>query len=253
MKHAIIIPTKNDFKLIKNAVESIVKFTKGIDYTIFVVDTGSNEEVLNSTKKLCTKHKCELLLYNWYQFGKLNNEVAYNLPEEYQKLCFVNNDVVLIEDTLSLLSKVLDEKNIGTVGCKLLFENKKIQHAGMCVVNKTKVHFSHRGLNQNSELFSNQEKIIGNTAALMGINRETFNRIGGFDETTIECYDDVILNLKCLILGLDNVYCGQTWAYHLESQTRKKEEDKTKKMVGDLTNVLVPFVQNNKNRLSKWI
>ena len=70
---------------------------------------------------------------------------------------------------------------------------------------------------QKSESFTH-----GNTAAFMLISKNLFNEIGGFNEIYDECFEDVELNLLCLLKNKVNVTNNVAACYHLESQTRTR-------------------------------
>ena len=85
------------------------------------------------------------------------------------------------------------------------------------------------------------------------IRRNVFNKINGFNESYRICFEDVELNLKCIISGLTNIYNGSLVAYHYESQTRKNNSEEIEMMKEDFKNILVKFVHENKDKLKNWI
>jgi GT2 family glycosyltransferase len=74
-----------------------------------------------------------------------------------------------------------------------------------------------------------------------------------FNENYISCLEDVELNLKCRLLGLENICDSSLVAYHYESQTRNEDNDKIKKYYFDYSNNLLLFIQNNSERLKNII
>ena len=60
----------------------------------------------------------------------------------------------------------------------------------------------------------------------MMIKAKDFMDMHGFDETFKICFEDVELNLRCLLAGKQNVICGSATALHKESVTRGKELSK---------------------------
>ena len=67
---------------------------------------------------------------------------------------------------------------------------------------------------------------IGNTGAFLLIKKDLFQSLNGFPENYVECLEDVELNLKCKELGLMNITVSDAVAYHYESVSRDKSQDK---------------------------
>jgi len=88
---------------------------------------------------------------------------------------------------------------------------------------------------------------------LMMIRKNIFETLGMFNENYISCLEDVELNLKCLLVGLENICDSNSVAYHYESQTRNLDEQKNKKFEFDYTNNFIRFYNDNKSKLDKII
>ena len=74
-----------------------------------------------------------------------------------------------------------------------------------------------------------------------------FNKIGGYDEEYIECFEDVAYNLDCIEDNRKNIFLGEAVAYHYESQTRGKTEEQRKREANDWNNrLLLKITKNNK-------
>jgi GT2 family glycosyltransferase len=91
--------------------------------------------------------------------------------------------------------------------------------------------------------------VIGNTAALMMIRKNTFIRVGMFNEGYKTCFEDVELNYGALVLGLTNYCDGSLAAYHYESITRNMDNSKNELERSDLVELLLPFLRKNFNKL----
>jgi GT2 family glycosyltransferase len=83
------------------------------------------------------------------------------------------------------------------------------------------------------------------------IRKTLFSKIGGYNENYTTCFEDVELNLSCLIFGFKNYYDGNLVAYHYESKTRGKNIENSKKESLDYSETLLPFIQKNYNKLFK--
>lgn len=55
-------------------------------------------------------------------------------------------------------------------------------------------------------LYNTPRYVMVNTAALIMMKKEVFNKVGGFDENLAVDYNDVDLSLKCLEKGYKNIW-----------------------------------------------
>ena len=142
----------------------------------------------------------------------------------------------------------------GTVGARLHYGNNTIQHEGIVSIisNNNKYDVTHIGLRSYHPRQLNLTTVCGNTGALLMIRKNLFEKCGYFNENYISCFEDVELNYKCIINGFENYYDGNLVAYHLESQSRNEDPKNLEKLQKDYVNNLLPFVQNNFEKLAAW-
>jgi GT2 family glycosyltransferase len=261
-KVGVIIPTKGKTELLFQCLDSFIDKVNGVDYEVFVADTGSSYEektlikeyILNNEDKI----KINLIEFDYYNFAKINNEIVKNyIDDSFTYIVFCNNDIQLLNNVIYGMLKIFKERNrIGTVGCRLHYEDNTVQHDGIvAAIDKSgNFHVSHSGLNSYYNHTTSIKSSIGNTAALLMIKKKVFEQCGFFNENYIGCFEDVELNLKCLTLGYENITDSSLVAYHLESQTRKEDSEYQNKFKHDYSNVLFPYVVKNinkfKNKLS---
>ena len=88
------------------------------------------------------------------------------------------------------------------------------------------VHFMY---NKDDEEMSDMAP-LANTAACMMIRRHLFEEAGGFNPEYIGCFEDLELNLRCVLGGKTNICLASCTELHDESMTRdphpKKEDIK---------------------------
>jgi GT2 family glycosyltransferase len=144
---------------------------------------------------------------------------------------------------------------IGTVGCRLHFEDNTIQHDGvfMMVNKQNQLGLGHIGLGGYFNYSIGQKSVIGSTAALLMIKKQTFEQCEYFNEKYTTCFEDVELNLKCVILNYNNIIDSDLVAYHLESQTRGKTDINQKNESLDYSNTLTPFINQNLMKIKSKI
>jgi GT2 family glycosyltransferase len=257
-KVAVIIPTKGNIQMLKECVDSFYVHCNPELFTIFIADTGSTDdekEILKSNIK--DYNNIKLIEYDYYNFAKINNDVVKNhVTDEYEFLLFCNNDIKLLNNVIyGMLNIFKTTPKVGTVGCRLHFEDNTIQHDGIiCIVDKNKhLKISHHSLLSYYNFSNVTRKVIGSTAALLMIKKDVFIKCDYFNENYLTCFEDVELNLKCLMIGLDN-YCNSNLvSYHYESKTRNNDIDKIKKVNEDYNNLLRPFVSKNYDKLKTHI
>jgi GT2 family glycosyltransferase len=261
MKIAIIIPNKNNNKLLFDCILSIKNNTKYENYHIYIADTGSTNEELEEIKTFLienfkTNKNASLVCFNYYNFSKINNEIVKKHLNDEEILLFCNNDIKLIDDCVTKCFNIIKNNpdQIGTVGVKLLYGDGTIQHGGQYVIlsklNYDVVALSHRGLKEDQNNFSKREIVLGNTGGFMMTEKKLFLELGGFNERYTECFEDVEYNINCILKNKNNIYLGDVKAWHFESQSRVKNGEETKKrQQNDGVSLLVPFIKKNAKQI----
>lgn len=128
MDISIIIVNWNTKKLLEDCLESIFKFTEGINFEVIVVDNGSED---GSQAMVKNKYSQVKLIPNKTNLGftKANNQGIKIAKGEYVLL--LNSDTYLIENSFrKLLDKARSRRgNLGAMGPLLLNQDKKIQQS----------------------------------------------------------------------------------------------------------------------------
>lgn len=233
-KVSIVIPTKNQYKVVKRCIDSIFEKTTYSNYEIVLVDTGSTDaDVLEWYKELRNNKKIHL--HSWveprFSYANACNFGAENAKGKY--LVMLNNDTeVITKDWLELMLGDAQRPEVGTVGAKLLFPgNKIIQHAGIGVglggyAANVLGGSAELGLNSTQILYlNNKRNVAANTAACIMVRKKLFNDHKGFDNTFSVTYNDVDLGLRILNSGYVNIYNPAVVLTHHESISLGMPED----------------------------
>lgn len=257
-KVAVIIPNKSNNKLLFDCVNSFYKHCNPELFHIFVADTGSNLNEIDDINKFIKPHSnITLIQYDYYNYAKINNDVVKNyVSDEFEFLLFCNNDIKLLNNVVYGMLKIFKSNNkTGTVGARLHFADNTVQHDGVILFldKNKKLQVSHKSLTNFYNHSTSQNVVIGNTAALLMIRKKLFISCGYFNEEYISCFEDVELNLECVIRGYNNICDGSLVAFHLESQTRNKDKDKLKNTIDDFNQRLHPFIKNNIKKIKNFI
>lgn len=253
-KVGVIIPTKNNFDILKANIESWKDVVEYENYEIIIADTGSDD--LSKYSELLSD-KIKLVKYDYYNFGGINNDVVKNhISVDTDILLFCNDDIELLNDAVSRCVELYNKhKNVGTIGIRLHYKNGLVQHNGIKIIRvkeKNGLQLTHVDLKKNIGYNTGVNlKSFGNTGAFLMISKNLFNEIGGFNENYIECLEDVELNLECLLRNKINITASDAVAYHYESLSRNRNEDKITRINEDYFNRLEPFYRKNKTKIDK--
>ena len=234
---AIIIPTKNHWKLVKQCVESIERTVTGIPYDILIIDHASTDpESLAYFQQLSGRHKV-LRYEGHFNFSAINNWAVTHLDHAYSHYLFCNNDIEATNvGWLERMIELGQKLDVGIVGAKLLYPGgKTFQHAGVCVgmfgIAEHYAKFMDERLSDGSidpgyhgALIVNHE-VSAVTAACALMRRDAFERVGGFDEGLAVGFGDVDLCLRTLEAGYRILYCPHAALIHHESYTRGKSRE----------------------------
>jgi len=220
---SIIIPTKDQLRLLQQCVESIEEKTSYDPYEIIIIDNNSiNSETIHYLDTLSDKHR--VLRYpHPFNFSAINNFAAGEARGEY--LLFLNDDTRIIGgDWLTALLEQAQRPEVGAVGAKLLYPNNNIQHAGVTLGICGGAGHAFKKLPDNRTAYFGLADLTRNTsavtAACMIIPRKVFEEVGGFDEELKVVYNDVDLCLRIRKQGYLIVYTPFAVLYHFESASR---------------------------------
>jgi glycosyltransferase involved in cell wall biosynthesis len=244
---SIIIPTKDRSDILRKCLESIKKKTIYKNYEIIIVDNNSKDGHTKNYLEMTRKaHNIRILKYEYpFNFSAINNYAARNSNSEY--LLFLNNDIEVISpEWLSAMLEHAQRREVGAVGCKLIYPNNTIQHAGVILgITGTPglpgvAGHSHKHLPNESRGYFHRPHMIQNfsavTAACMMVRKDVFEEVGGFEEKLGIAFNDVDLCLKIRQKGYLIVYTPYAELYHHESLSRGYEDnlEKQKRFSGEV-------------------
>jgi len=225
-KISIIILTRDRVSFLKRCITSIKEKTTYNNYELIIVNNGSIEsETINYINSV----DCKRIDFNGeFNFSKLNNLGVSHATGEY--IILLNNDTeILTNDWIESMLEHAQRKDVGAVGCKLLYPNGTIQHAGVVLGlspdpnNKIAGHIFIKRNNTDHGYFGLVDTIRNYsavTAAAMMVRKEIFETVEGFDENLKVSYNDVDFCLKLQKLNYLIVYTPFVELIHHESASR---------------------------------
>jgi glycosyltransferase involved in cell wall biosynthesis len=225
---SIIIPTKNQYKVIKRCINSIYKKSTYTNFEIVIVDTGSTDsKVLSWYKKLQKKHS-NFQVVDWpeqpFSYSRSCNKGAEMSHGEL--LLMLNNDTeVITPNWLELMAGDAQRPEIGAVGCLLFFpDNYHIQHAGVGVglggvaANSFSMMTLTQTMTATQHLMVNtKHNMSAVTAACLMVRKSVYDEIGGFADEFRITYNDVDLCLRLREKGYENLFTPYARLIHHES------------------------------------
>ncbi|MCU0441416.1 MAG: glycosyltransferase family 2 protein [Bacteroidia bacterium] len=220
---SIIIPTKNKFALVKACIDSIIQKSTYTHYEILVVNNQSTDEAmldwLAETKKL-NPNFLTIDAPIEFNFSRLVNLGVAHASGEY--IILLNNDTEVISpDWIEFLLTYAQHDKAGVVGCKLLYSNRTIQHAGIAIFEDGTAGHVHVGLQEHDPLVNSVRNYGAVTAAAMLFSKKIFDQVNGFDEAFKVEFNDLDFCLKVLVSGYHNVYVPNCVLFHHESASRR--------------------------------
>lgn len=225
---SIIIPTKDKAELLKPCLVSLAKNTSYSNFEIIIMDNGSSEpetfQLFEEYQQLLKEKFKVIRDDDVFNFSRLvNNGVKASNGD---MILMLNNDTEVISPNNWLEEMVgyAQHKEIACVGCKLLYDDQTIQHAGViCGLGGIASH-SHLNLPINSPGYYARLTIVSNYSATTGacfmIKRSVWEEVNGFDETLAVAYNDVDFCLRLLSKNYRHVVLPHVLLYHHESKSR---------------------------------
>ena len=223
-KVSIIIPSKDNYDILKQCLTSIRKETKYQNYEIIVVDNGSAEETHAKYTQMCKELDCK---YHYapmeFNFSKMCNIGAHLADGQF--LLFLNDDIrVEGAEWLERMLGHAQQPHTGAVGCKLIYPNTNlIQHVGVVSFMVGPGHAFQR-INDDLNCYWGRNKLEYNYSAVTGaclmIDRNKYDQVGGFSEQLPVAYNDIDLCFNLVEAGYYNVVRTDVRLYHYESVSR---------------------------------
>ncbi|HUZ10067.1 MAG TPA: glycosyltransferase [Acidimicrobiales bacterium] len=219
-KVSIIIPCWNQAEYTTRCLASIQAHTPPGTYEVILIDNGSTDATASLTsapedRSLIVHRNGENL-----GFARACNQGASLARTD--RLVFLNNDTEVLPGWLPPLMTVLDQHpDVGIVGCRLLYPDGTLQHAGVVTGR------SPDGLFDGHHRFRRQpgtyppaltgEVLPAVTGACMAVRRHLFEDLGGFDELYYNGNEDVDLCLAAAKCGWSVYYEPASCVIHHES------------------------------------
>jgi ADP-heptose:LPS heptosyltransferase/GT2 family glycosyltransferase len=219
---SIIIPTRAAQGMIERCIDTIRSRTRHRNFEIVCIENIPPEDAhwrdwlgAYADRVISTEEP-----FNWSRF---NNRAVAAARGAF--LLFLNDDTEIVDpDWLTVLLEHAQRPEIGVVGPLLLYPDRRIQHAGMFLAAMGQGRHAFRHAEDDDPgyfgLALTERNVMAVTGACLMIRRETFDRLGGFDEARDIVNNDLDFCLRVWQAGLHTVYTPHTRLVHYEAISR---------------------------------
>lgn len=224
----IVIPTRDKVELLKGCIESIEQKTLYRHYEILIIDNDSREPETLAYFKSIPHRVLNVATPAGFNFAEINNVAVSHVKTEYFLL--LNNDTeVITPEWLGEMMGFARLPGVGAVGAKLLYQNGRIQHAGVIMgTHGLTGHACQPMQNEQApiEYARVARNYLGVTAACMLTRKSIFEKMGGLNERDLKIgWNDVDYCLRLHEHGYRVVMNPHAVLYHFESQSRGDDKN----------------------------
>ena len=229
-KVSILIPNKDNIKVLKKCINSILNKTSYKNYEIIIIENNSeNKKTFEYYDELKNNEKIKILEYKekGFNYSKIINYGVKNCDGDF--VLQLNNDTELItKDWLEKFIGYAQNKEIGAVGARLYFKDKSIQHAGIVIgIGGFAANLFSR-LPRGLRGYYGKDCLIQNLSAVTGAclfsRREIYEEVNYMDEENFKvALNDVDFCLKIIEKGYRIIYNPYIELMHYESISRGYE------------------------------
>jgi hypothetical protein len=230
MKVSVIIVSWNVEALLKKCLESIFKYTQGVDFEIWVVDNNSSDNTVEMVKNNFPAVKVIDNNYN-AGFAKANNQPLVDGVGE--EVLFMNPDMEFTENTIKIMHDFMAGRpEAGLATCRLRYPDGERQNnikrlPGLCsqffILLKLH-HFFYflpcikKYLAKDFD-YSISQKVENIMGAFVYAKTEKFTQLGGWNEKYWLWWEDVDLCKNAKEKGMTIMYNPDTSVIHYEGKS----------------------------------
>ena len=241
---SILVPFRDKPELLSTCFQSILVRTDYSNFEIIGIDNGSSHgKTLALMRKLAQRDaRVRFVQYDApFNYSKVNNFGARHARGEH--LLLLNNDTeVIAAEWLDAMLEHSQRPEVGVVGAKLLYADRRIQHAGVIIGIGGVAGHAHLNEPADRPGYFGRAQLVQDlsavTFACAMTRRDVFEQLGGLNEDDLTiAFNDIDYCLRAREAGYLVVYTPYAELYHYESRTRGYEDDPAKqaRFFGEIT------------------
>lgn len=220
---SIVIPVHNRASLTRQCLDQLVRGPAAVDAEIVVVDDLSAADTSEVLAEYADRVRVIRRETNGGFAAACNDGAA---AASGDAIVFLNNDTIPQAGWLDALERYAGKHpEAAVIGCKLLYLNDTIQHAGAVVCQDRYTRHIYKGFPADFAGVNRSRRFQIVTGAAMFVRREAFEQADGFDTAFVNAYEDHDLCLRLGEQGHEVHYCHESVLYHLEGVTRRDRAD----------------------------
>lgn len=232
---SIVIPFRDEAKVLRKCVESILEHSTWQSYELLLVDNQSRDAETHALLRELAGRDGRIRVVHYdqpFNYSALHNWAVPQVRGDM--LLLLNNDTEVISpDWIECLLEHAQRPEVAVVGCKLLYPDETIQHAGVIVGIGSFAGHAHHLSPADHPGYMARPHLVQNLSALTFacamMRTALYAELGGMDEKNLAvAYNDVDFCLRAREAGYLNVYTPHAELYHYESRTRGSENDPAK-------------------------
>ena len=207
---SVIIVNFNGMKLLKNCVQSLITQTyKNLE--IIIVDNASSD---NSVEYLRTSYPESVIIENSSNLGFAGGVNTGIRNARGSFIMTLNNDAWAdCQCVERLLSATKSDDRIGMCAAKMLFPDKRINSAGICI-SRSGAAWDRGMFEVDKGQYDKREEIFGPCAGAALYRRSMFEEIGLFDEDFFLYLEDVDLAFRAHLSGWKCIFVPEAVVHH---------------------------------------
>jgi len=230
-KVSILIPFRDQPRLLEQCVRSILEKTDYRNYEIIGLDNQSEEPATHDVMRKLAERDERVRFKHYdhpFNFSAINN-FGLNLAEG-EHLVLLNNDTeVLSPEWLGAMLAHSQREDVGAVGAKLLYPDERIQHAGVILRIGGVAGHSHKFIDNNANGYFSRPHLAQNVSAVTGaclmVKKDLYEELGGLEERYLSiAFNDIDFCIRLREKNLLNIYEPAAVLYHHESISRGYED-----------------------------
>lgn len=206
---------------IEKLLNSLFKYTKGLNFKVYVIDNNSTDKTVSVVKKFSDVNLIQTGENRG--FGAGHNKILY-VDSKYHAV--INPDIVFCENTLKILFEYMEQnkecvlstpKILNADGTEQFLPKKKPSFKYMFLGRLSRLikpfHKYRDEYTMKNHVFEKPEEIEVSTGAFMFIRTEFFKKINGFDENFFMYLEDFDLCNRLRPFG-KIIFCNNTSVIH---------------------------------------
>jgi hypothetical protein len=222
-KVAIIVLNWNGIIDTLDCLDSLQQQTHK-DFSILVVDNGSNDNSKSELDKYKAAHKNTEIIYNHKNLGfagGVNTGIKWAIDKGFEFIALINNDATVDKSWIENLLSGIKNKDTGICTGLLLHQDGK-------TIDSTGDWYSTWGLpfprnrNDVTSKSPDSQLVFSASGGASLYKTALFRDIGLFDEDFFAYYEDTDISFRAQLAGWNVAYTKDAIAYHKQGETSKK-------------------------------